>query len=141
MNSVDNLKALIAGIQQAINSVAVPKTLTESKKEIFKGGACAVIHSVNRVLFNFQKGGMNTFSSAKPVIPGIYKVRGFWIGKPESTAVVNVVSHAGELRSNLNLCTSDIDHAGWLPIAEHCDRFEWMLVEAAETVEVPHEVL
>ncbi len=141
MSSTDNLKVLVAGIQQAINSVAVPKTLTASNREFFKGGACAVINSVNRVLFNFQKGGMNTFSSAKPLIPGIYKVRGFWIGKPESTAVVKVVSHAGELRSNLNLCTSDIDHAGWLPIAQHCDRFEWMLVESAATVEVPREVL
>ena len=141
MNSVDNLKALVAGIQQAINSVAVPKGLTASNKEVFKGGACAVINSVNRVLFNFQKGWMNTFSSAKPVIPGIYKVRGFLIGRPESRAVVTVVSHAGELRSNLNLCTSDIDHAGWMPIAQHSDRFEWMLVESSATVEVQHEDL
>lgn len=141
MSSTDNLKVLVAGIQQAINSVAVPRTLNASKEDVFKSGACAVINSVNRVLFNFQKGGVNTFSSVKPVIPGIYKVRGFWIGRPESRAVVTVVSHAGELRSNLNLCTSDIDHAGWLPIAEHCDRFEWMLVEADATAEVPHEVL
>jgi len=64
-----------------------------------------------------------------PAVPGIYRVRGWHVGEPDGTAVVEVVDLDGVLWCNLHCENSERDVEGeWDTVADFNQRFEWQLL-------------
>ena len=61
----------------------------------------------------------------RPTVPGAYWVRGYWLGRPNKAALVEVRYLDGELCSNLHCTNSDDDNDGFDTLANHSDKFEW----------------
>lgn len=66
------------------------------------------------------------WKKVRPESPGIYKVRGFHLGRPEAYAVVEVRIVDDELRSNLHERNSDHKTEDWSAISNHSENFEWL---------------
>lgn len=67
-----------------------------------------------------------SWTQSKPTEEGIYKVRGWRIGAPFMTAVVEVMKdESGHLVCNLHEANSDQDTEEWDRLAVFSDDFEW----------------
>lgn len=75
------------------------------------------------------------WTTAKPTKPGIYRVRGYSIGRPDRSAVVTVAKHRKVLRCNLHERNSDDDPCEWSRLADLSDRFEWQAIEPRPSAE------
>lgn len=72
---------------------------------------------------------MSDWTKTKPKVPGVYKVRGFNVGRLPSKqreAVVEVRRVAGVLRCNLHdLNSSDAPPGTWTPVSRYDPAFQW----------------
>lgn len=70
------------------------------------------------------------WTTAKPAAQGIYRVRGWNLGRPDAVAIVTVASYDNRLVCNLHEVNSETDPEEWDSIDNFSDRFEWQFVSA-----------
>ena len=74
---------------------------------------------------------MATWIVGSPTVAGVYRVRGFHVGHPQDTAVVEVVEFDGRLMCNLHCDNSQNDIDGyWDDVANFNKKFEWQRIDA-----------
>lgn len=74
---------------------------------------------------------LHAWTKVKPSEPGIYEIRGFVIGQPQSSAIVIVdLNASGEYVCNLHESTSESDREEWSYVDDFSDNFEWSFISS-----------